>query len=100
MGRHFALQSGYEVLRGHGGHLGPSGDAGRGDMRHDHTVVKGEKRVVHGDRFRLGDIQATGSDLTRFESLVEGLGSTMGPREVLMRIAVGFISLNCSVPIR
>ena len=74
VGHGLAVESGEEVLGGHGGHAEAGGNAGAGDVGHDDAVVEGEEGVFHCDGLGFGDVESGGAYLTILEGMIEGGG--------------------------
>ena len=58
------------------------------------------KRMIGAQRLGIGHIQPRGQNRTVAQASTSASVSTTGPREALIRIAVGFIRASSSAPIR
>ena len=83
------------------GHPLAGGVGGRADVRRDDQVRRAEQRIVGRQRLGVGDVERGAGDRARRRSAQRSARwSTIGPRAVLIRIAVGFIRASAAASIR
>ena len=69
-------------------------------MRSEDDIVEPAQRTVVGQRLAIVDIEARTPELAFARAAMSAASSTIGPRDVLIRIAVGFIRASSSAPMR